>query len=99
MDDLRDAVVDAFRAGDMDTVGELFNTLPDELRRPVEILGLLHVVSPTGAFDPLAEPEVFEAIRPNGERRNFLVPTASLTPEQAQVLDDDPGMFEGTDDE
>jgi len=96
LDDLRDAVVEAFRAGDMDTVGELFNTLPDELRRPVEVLGLLHVVSPTGAFDPLAEGEVFEAIRPNGERRNFLVPAATLTPEQAAALDD-PRMFEGID--
>jgi hypothetical protein len=57
------------------------------------------VVSPTGAFDPLAKAEVFEAIRHNGERRNFLVPTASLTPEQTQALDDDPRMFEGPDDE
>lgn len=99
LEDLRDAVVEAFRSGDMDTVGELFNMLPDELRRPVEVLGLLHVVSRTGAFDPLADAEVFEAIRPNGERRNFLVPATSLTPEQAAVLDDDPCMFEGTDDE
>lgn len=97
LDDLRDAVVEAFQAGDMETVGELFNTLPDELRRPVEVLGLLHVVSPTGAFDPRAEAEVFEAIRPNGEHRNFLVPTATLTPEQAAALDT--GIFEGPDDE
>ncbi|MDN4161077.1 DUF3375 family protein [Nocardioides abyssi] len=99
LDDLRAAVVDAFLLGDMDTVGELFNTLPDELRRPVEILGLLHVVSRTGAFDPFAEAEVFEAIRPNGERRNFLVPAATLTPDQAAALDDDTRTLEGTDDE
>ena len=55
--------------------------------------------STSRAISSTTKPEVFEAIRPNGERRNFLVPTASLTPEQAQVLDDDPGMFEGTDDE
>lgn len=97
LDDLRAAVVEAFLGGDIDTVGELFNTLPDELRRPVEILGLLHVVSPTGAFDAHAEAEVFEAIRPNGEHRNFLVPAARLTPEQAATLDNI-RLFEGTDD-
>jgi hypothetical protein len=69
------------------------------LRRPVEILGLLHVVSRTGAFDPFAEAEVFEAIRPNGERRNFLVPAATLTPDQAAALDDETRTLEGTDDE
>ena len=86
LDDLRMALIDAFTTGNTDTVGRLFNELPTELRRPVEILGLLHVVSRVDALQDDTGVEVFEAIRPNGERRNFLVPSVSLTPAEAAAL-------------
>jgi hypothetical protein len=84
LDELLSALVDAFGSGDIDTVGQLFNDLPAELRRPVEILGLLHVVSRVDALR--SGTEVFEAIRPNGECRNFLVPTVSPTPAEVVAL-------------
>lgn len=56
-------------AGDPDsdtpTVAALFNTLPAELRRPVEILGLLHLLD--GPFDEeltVSEPAASESARP-----------------------------------
>jgi hypothetical protein len=57
------------------------------LRRPVEVLGLLHVVNGIGALRDDAGPEVFEAIRPDGNRRNFLVPAITLTPGEVATLD------------
>lgn len=80
------ALIDAFITGDTGTVGRLFNELPTELRRPVEILGLLHVVSRVDALNDDTGVEIYEAIRPNGDRRNFLVPTVSLTRTEAAAL-------------
>lgn len=86
LDELRMALVDAFTAGDTDTIGRLFNELPTELRRPVEILGLLHIASRVDALKDHTGVEVFEAIRPNGEQRHFLVPLVSLTRAEAAAL-------------
>ncbi|MER6667098.1 DUF3375 family protein [Amycolatopsis japonica] len=79
LEDLRAALLDAITDGDLDTVGQLFNELPSELRRPVEILGLLHVVSGAGALHDTEESEVYEAVRAGGVRRNFLVPVIPLS--------------------
>lgn len=73
-------------AGNDDTVGALFNLLPIELRRPVEILGMLHFMSRVDALDAPAGAEVFEAIRANGELQNYLVPAISLTSELTGAL-------------
>ncbi len=78
LDDLRRALIDAFTTGDTGTVGWLFNESPTELRRPVEILGLLHVVSGVGALWDGAGEEVYEAVRATGDRRNLLVPVVVL---------------------
>ncbi|MFK4085020.1 DUF3375 family protein [Kribbella sp. NPDC020789] len=86
LDGLRGALVDAFSEGDTGTVGSLFNQLPRGLRRPVEILGLLHLVSQVDALDAAVGQEVFEAIRPDGDYRNFLVPAVALRPADARVL-------------
>ncbi|UQS25185.1 DUF3375 domain-containing protein [Amycolatopsis thermalba] len=86
LDELRAALIDAFTTGNSDTVGHLFNELPKRLRRPVEVLGLLHLVSRIDAMSDDDETEVFEAIRPNGDRRHFLVPRMSLTPTEAAAL-------------
>jgi hypothetical protein len=84
--DLRRCLADAFATGDSATVGAMFNALPDELRRPVEILGLLHVIAQTDALDRADEPELFNAIRPDGSHRQFLVPGLALTSEEARML-------------
>ncbi|MBZ5734059.1 DUF3375 domain-containing protein [Nocardioides sp. TRM66260-LWL] len=76
------------------TLGALFAGLEPELRRPVEILGLLHLAAegredlPDGstASDDrdaaeaadAAAHEVFSAVRPDGTRRDFAVPRTPL---------------------
>lgn len=78
LDGLRAALTAALAEGDMDSLGELFNDLPDALRRPVEILGLVHLLAHTGDLQHADASEVLEAIRPNGERRDFAVPRLLL---------------------
>jgi hypothetical protein len=83
LDALRAAIVTASHANDAGSIGSLFNQLPRELRRPVEILGMLHLVSQVGALDASVGHEVFDAIRPNGDRRSFVgpkVPIANVRP-------------------
>ena len=59
------------------SAGALFNDLPQGLRRPVEVLGLLHLLGQADA--PIGiDREQMEAIRPDGSRRVFLVPTVGL---------------------
>lgn len=86
LDDLRNALVAALNSGDSETIGDLFHDLPVELRRPVEILGLLHLASRVDALDGVAATEVFEAIRPDGERRHFLGPAVPLATDGAAAL-------------
>ena len=86
LDDLRAALVAALKSGDSETIGDLFHNLPDDLRRPVEILGLLHLASRVNALDGVAATEVFEAIRPGGERRHFLGPAVPLPTDGAAAL-------------
>lgn len=97
---LREQLVAAVQAGDVDTLGELFNALPAELRRPVEILGLLHVLAPltddteTRTKDASEHlKELFEAIRPDGSRRRFELPLRGLSLEDAAAVND---PMEGT---
>jgi hypothetical protein len=51
---LRRELVAAIESGDAATAAEVFNTLPDDLRRPVEVLGILHLLAAT-EHDPVAE--------------------------------------------
>jgi hypothetical protein len=48
---LRRELIDAIVSGDAASVSEVFNALPDNLRRPVEVLGLLHLLTDTGRED------------------------------------------------
>ena len=86
LDDLRNVLIAALNSGDSQTIGDLFHNLPVELRRPVEILGLLHLASRVDALDRVAATEVFEAIRPDGERRHFLGPAVPLATDGAAAL-------------
>jgi hypothetical protein len=78
-----DERLDAVERGEFDaaSLGELFAELPHELRRPVEIFGLLHLANERG----LAETggvETYESVRTDGTSRQLSVP-AHL----ARVLD------------
>jgi hypothetical protein len=55
--------------------GEVFAAAEDDLRRPVEILGLLHLAAQAGAaeLDGPGQTDLFEAVRPDGTRRSFTV--------------------------
>jgi hypothetical protein len=89
--ELRQALAAAVKSGDADTAGQLFNTLPADLRRPVEILGLLHLLANADVLSchdsaranatsaaEAGQAELFDAIRPDGSRRQFLVPRIAL---------------------
>ena len=64
------------------TAGEVFASAPTGLRRPVEILGLVHIAAGAGAGEPTepGDTELFAAIRPDGTQRSFLVPALTFTP-------------------
>jgi hypothetical protein len=89
--DLREALLMAAESGDADTIGELFGLLPASLRRPVEILGLLHLAASAGvtgtrpdagpdshAIQPHTLEETFDTVRPDGSTRRFLAPRVPL---------------------
>lgn len=66
------------------TAGEVFASAPPGLRRPVEILGLVHIAGAAGAEEPqdAGDTELFEAMRPDGTQRSFLVPALTFTQPQ-----------------
>ncbi len=70
------------REGLVESAAALFNDLPDDLRRPVEILGLLHLFTRLGAKYDSSQREPVHAVRPDGTRRSFLMPASSITPTQ-----------------
>lgn len=78
LDQLSRRIEDHLAAGDLESAAELFNELPDDLRRPVEILGLLHLFTRMGAEIDPALRETVCAVRPDGTTRRFLVPTSTI---------------------
>jgi len=73
---------DLAAGGHIDSAAALFNDLPDELRRPVEILGVLHLFTRMGAVLDDNLHEAVRAVRPDGTTRSFLMPASSLTTTQ-----------------
>lgn len=59
------------------SLGELFDGLEPSLRRPVEILGLLHLAAARDLV-PAGGSEPYVAVRPDGTRRTFTVPRTTL---------------------
>lgn len=91
---LREHLDDRFVAADgVDSLAELFHTLPDDLRRPVEILGLLPLARRNG-LAPIGEHEIYETIRHDGTRRLLDVPRYATGREHTP--DDGPAEGEGT---
>lgn len=64
--------------GDVESAAALFNTLPDDLRRPVELLGLMHLLVGMDADVDAATRELVAAVRPDGSTRRFLMPTVTM---------------------
>ncbi|MEV0584493.1 DUF3375 family protein [Nonomuraea sp. NPDC050310] len=78
LEQLRLAVTEAFAGGSVESVGEAFNALEPPLRRPVEILGLLHIATQICALDHMQPAEMYHAIRADGSSRDFQVPRLTL---------------------
>lgn len=78
LDQLRQCIEEKLTAGDLESAGGLFNSLTDDLRRPVEILGLLHLYTRMGAQIDPALREAVTAVRPDGSTRRFLMPTSTM---------------------
>lgn len=96
---LRHSLIAAAAAGELGSVADLFSALPDDLRRPVELLGLIHLLlgartdTPDGEIPDaealitaLAEEEQVETIRPDGTRRIFAMPALPLRATDADAL-------------
>lgn len=78
LDKLSERIDAMLRAGDLDSAAALFNDLPADLRRPVEILGLLHLLTRLGAeIDPSLREQVL-AVRPDGRTRRFHMPATAI---------------------
>lgn len=71
---LRDELAAKFEAaGGVGSLAELFHALPTDLRRPVELLGVLPLARRSG-LEPTGATEVYEAVRADGSRRRLSVP-------------------------
>jgi len=90
LDDTRLALVSAscaaILAGTGISIGDAFNGLADGLRRPVEILGLLHLATQLGAVHQDEVVEAFDTVRPDGTARSFSVPRIVLNAHDTAAL-------------
>lgn len=86
LQEMRNTVVESYAAGTARSAGDMFNTLPEHLRRPVEILGLLQIFAQSGYTDARAGTETFRTIRPDGTTRQFLAPLLELTAETIAAI-------------
>ena len=57
------------------SLGQLFSELPEDLRRPVDALGLLHLAMNRDDLALTDDSEPYFAVRPDGSKRTFRVPT------------------------
>lgn len=87
LEQIRESLITALTDAGVATAGQVFNALPAELRRPVEILGMLHVIArlddPSVTGDGTEE---YLAIRPDGQRRRFTALTSLLSSHHAERL-------------
>ncbi len=81
--ELADAVERATRGGRGVPAAEVFNSLPEEYRRPVDIFGLVDLATRQRALRPSAllpgaPVEEFHAVRPDGTHETFLLPALTF---------------------
>lgn len=75
LDALRTQLREALTADSpLASLGALFDGLDPELRRPVEIFGLLHLATNLPGMDRHDDIETYRAIRPDGSARQLSVP-------------------------
>jgi hypothetical protein len=67
-------------------VGDAFNSLDDNLRRPVEILGLLQIATQVDAVTRAETYEDFTTVRPDGTVRTFAVPRIVFTADESAEI-------------
>lgn len=78
--EVRDALRRALTDHGATTLSEAFNSLPDHLRRPVEILGLLQVLTRLGLWEGETDALTpVTTIRPDGTSRDLLLPEVPVT--------------------
>jgi hypothetical protein len=77
------------RADALTTLGEVFDSLDPELRRPVEIFGLLHLAANADNLRRDSETEVYATLRPDGSSRDLAVPRLTPRP-PADKHDEEP---------
>lgn len=92
--ELRTAIENALMLADEVTLASVFNSLPDELRRPVEVLGLFPLTHSHGMEDSGAT-EVLDTVRPDGSRRRLRVPQYVSTLLDDSSADAAPGGADG----
>lgn len=96
---LREQLIAAAAAGELKSVADVFSALPDDLRRPVELIGLIHlllgarpdnaagVLPRAGALTAAFEREErVHTVRPDGASRIFAVPVLPLRADDADAL-------------
>ncbi|MDO5067766.1 MAG: DUF3375 domain-containing protein [Propionibacteriaceae bacterium] len=80
LDEVREALGRTLDEQPVAGLAEAFNRLPDELRRPVEVLGLLQVLTRLGLWEGHAETVIpVTTIRPDGTARDLLLPEVPVT--------------------
>jgi hypothetical protein len=68
------------------TAGARFAAFPDDLRRPVEVLGLLHLLSKIGALEAAEDREPVVTVRSDGSERLLRIPTVTITDTHLSLL-------------
>lgn len=82
---VRTSVADLLEAGAAGTVGEAFNQLPEDLRRPVEVFALMQILTNIAGIWDLRrgdDAELVTAIRPDGTTRTMPIPRLPVTSDQ-----------------
>lgn len=95
---LREQLIAAAGVSELGSVAEVFGALPGDMRRPVELIGLIHLLLGARGHEHAGEldagtrtaaserEELVEAIRPDGTRRTFAMPVLPLRPDDASAL-------------
>lgn len=73
--------------GCMPTAGSIFEAMADDARRPVEVLGLVHLLACAAVLDAAQDHEPVVARRTDGSTRELTIPRLTLTDEQLTLIE------------
>jgi len=76
---LQEQIDKCLRDGDVATAAALFNELPEDLRRPVEALGLIHLLMRIDADVDGSVREPVSTVRPDGSTRRLQMPAIAVS--------------------